>query len=303
MALKSKSYWEDRAFQRETFFHAGSNRTIWQVRSAYTRAMDNIEAELQKIQRNALKVGADEQEPYNARTKRFEDLRLMITQEAAEIRKVETAITAERYKTIMNDSYYRTMFDIQRGTGFGFSFAALPQKAIMETLKAGWKGRNYADSVWNNTHTLAKNAREIITAGLQSGASNRIMTEQLMNAMDSGKFAAERLIRTETSFFMGQGELASYEEAEIEKYQYVATLDMRTSEKCQDLDGEIFLVSEAKVGVNYAPIHPFCRSGSIAVFDDKIMANLDRRARNPKTGETYLVPANKKYKDWLKGVA
>lgn len=299
MALKSKKYWEARAIQREAYFQTGSNRTINQVKSAYTRAMENINAELRNIERNAAKAGVDEQEPYQARAKRFTDLREMITQETAEIRNLEISITTARYQDVMNDAYYRTMFDIQRGTGFQFGFAALPKKAIKETLVAGWKGRNYSKSVWNNTHILAKASREIITAGLQSGASIRTMTEQLSDAMDSGKFAAERLIRTETSFFMGQGELESYKEADIEKYQYVATLDDVTSKKCRGLDTDIFLVSEAEVGVNYPPAHPLCRSTTRMVIDGRVEKDLQRRARDPDTGKTYLVPANTKYSDWI----
>lgn len=80
--------------------------------------------------------------------------------------------------------------------------------------------------------------------------------------------AANRLVQTETAFVVGQGELASYKEAGITDYEYLSTLDTRTSELCQGLDGEVLPVAEAVAGVNYPPMHPHCRSTTIAHFEE-----------------------------------
>jgi Phage Mu protein F like protein. len=50
-----------------------------------------------------------------------------------------------------------------------------------------------------------------------------------------------------------QATAEAYTDAGIEKYQYVAVEDERTSDICQGLDGKIFLLSEAEVGVNFPP--------------------------------------------------
>ena len=60
--------------------------------------------------------------------------------------------------------------------------------------------------------------------------------------------------------------LSGYGEAGIERYIFVATLDQKTSEVCAELDGQSFLRSEAKAGTNLPPMHPFCRSTTIADF-------------------------------------
>src|SRR5690606_25484238 len=121
------------------------------------------------------------------------------------------------------------------------------------------------------------------------------MAKELDNIFQVGMFAASRLVRTETTFMANMAEMASYEEAEIDRYQFIATLDMRTSPQCREMDMKVFKVSEAVPGKNMPPLHPFCRSTTVAYFGEEELENLKRRARDPVTGKTYLVPANMNY--------
>lgn len=101
------------------------------------------------------------------------------------------------------------------------------------------------------------------------------------------------LIRTEINYYHNQIDLRAYKVMGIEKYRYLAVLDNRTSDICQELDGEVFEVSKAEVGVKFPPMHPFCRSTTIRT-DLEIK---ERIAKNPKTGEHEIV-GNISYKDW-----
>ena len=47
-------------------------------------------------------------------------------------------------------------------------------------------------------------------------------------------------------------------------------------------------------------MHPNCRSVDSAYIDGRDYSKLQRRARNPITGETELVPANMTYREWYK---
>ena len=95
-------------------------------------------------------------------------------------------------------------------------------------------------------------------------------------------------------------ELQSYKECNIEKYVFVATLDSRTCPICGKLDGQLFYVAEAKVGVNYPPIHDKCRCTTIAYMGEEWLKGLTRRARDPQTGKTYVLPQNMNYNEWLR---
>ncbi len=88
-----------------------------------------------------------------------------------------------------------------------------------------------------------------------------------------------------------------YKEADIEKYRFLATLDSRTSEKCAELDGKVFRLADKKVGTNFPPIHPFCRSTTLAEFGEETLQKLERRARD-KDGKVMKVPADMTYKEW-----
>ena len=309
--MRSIEYWADRAIKREAVYQARSGKTIAQVRKAYEKAFENIAREIRAIEYNAAKAGEDEQEPYLARISRFEGLKEAIEAEVSKLARFETRVTREHYSSVIEEAFYRTMFDIQKGTGYAFGFSALPVAAIKETLQANWSGKNFSARVWANTYVLAEEANEIINAGLLAGTSSRKMVEQLLrvvdptyagvaeeNRLEHAKFVATRLIRTEVNYFSNQGELRSYKEADIERYRYVATLDNRTSQVCQDLDLETFPVADAVVGKNYPPMHPFCRSTTIAVIEGREENGLKRRARDSVTGETYLVDSGMNYNTW-----
>ena len=81
-------------------------------------------------------------------------------------------------------------------------------------------------------------------------------------------------------------EMQSYEAAGIETYIYVATLDLRTSEVCRELDGKRFPVSKQEPGKNCPPMHPWCRSTTICDVSPEELAQMKRRARDPNTGKT-----------------
>ena len=84
----------------------------------------------------------------------------------------------------------------------------------------------------------------------------------------------------------------------MEKYRFDAVLDKKTSEKCRDLDGKVFLLKDAEEGKNYPPMHPNCRSLAVAVIDRKFTKNMTRMATDPKTGETQEIPFDMGYREW-----
>ena len=93
-------------------------------------------------------------------------------------------------------------------------------------------------------------------------------------------------------------EIESYKETGIKKYRFLATLDIKTSEVCRNMDGKEFDVDKAVPGENLPPLHPWCRSTTISTMNKQVMDKLQRRARDPVTGKTYLIPANMNYNEW-----
>jgi SPP1 gp7 family putative phage head morphogenesis protein len=124
------------------------------------------------------------------------------------------------------------------------------------------------------------------------------MKSKFKNELQYSKYAANRLIRTESAYVSGQAVGAVYDECGVEEYEFIATLDNRTSQKCAGLDGQIFKKADAEVGVNWPPLHPMCRSSTVSVIDGKVTDGLKRAARD-KNGKTVKVPRSMKYQQWV----
>ena len=77
------------------------------------------------------------------------------------------------------------------------------------------------------------------------------------------------------------------------KYEYVATLDARTTALCGSLDGKKFRYGEGPE----PPQHFNCRSTTVPIIDDE---DLRRRFPDTRPSEVGRVPQDLSYPDWLK---
>jgi SPP1 gp7 family putative phage head morphogenesis protein len=76
------------------------------------------------------------------------------------------------------------------------------------------------------------------------------------------------IARTETVRLANAGLKDMYIENDIKSYRYLAALDDRTSDICNSLNGQVFLVKDGTPGVNMPPMHVNCRSSIIGLLDD-----------------------------------
>lgn len=235
---------------------------------------------------------------YAARITRLQALKEKIYIESKKIADIEISSDTSGFMDTINNAYYRTMFDIQKGVGVGFDVAAMPSSTIESILKNPWSGKHFSERVWGNTDVLAGKLTEIVTSGMMSGKSIDKMAKELEYMSNVGKHAAARIIRTETTYIANAAEMESYKEAKIDKYIFIATLDFRTSDICREHDNNVYEVNKAVPGENMPPLHPNCRSTTIAYFDEETLSSIERRALDPESGKDYKVPANMKYGDW-----
>lgn len=198
---------------------------------------------------------------------------------------IEEKLTRRHYEEIIIDRYQELIKDNV--------FTATTKYELEQMLDEKWLGSNFSDRIWKDQKKLTEELNKVLKVGLFTGKSNVSIAEEIKERMNVSLFNATRLVRTESNYYHNQIDLRAYKDMGIEKYRYLAVLDNRTSDICQELDGEVFEVSKAEVGVNFPPMHPFCRSTTIRA-DVKIK---ERRAKNPITGEREIV-GNISYKDW-----
>ena len=248
---------------------------------------------------NIQRLLADLDSPaYSFRMKRLERLNDDLDRMRESIYLSEKQGSDDFYSDLMKDSYYKATFDLQQQTGLAYSLSDLPETEIKRLQGLKWTGEAYSDRIWSNTGALASSVKDELLVSLMTGRSVRDTSQAIAERFEVSKGKARRLVRTESAFFHNQMELLSYEDAEITKYKFVAVLDKRTSHICQQHDNKVYNTDEAVPGVNYPPLHPWCRSTTIAYDEDADYSKLERRARNPKTGEVEYVPADMSYKEW-----
>lgn len=248
---------------------------------------------------NIQRLLADLDSPaYAYRMKRLERLNDDLNRMRESIYRSEKSGSDAFYSDLMKDSYYKATFDLQQQTGLAYSFSSLPETEIKRLRALKWTGEAYSDRIWSNTGALASSVKDELLVSLMTGRSVRDTSQAIAERFEVGQNKARRLVRTESAFFHNQMELLSYEDAEITKYRFVAVLDKRTSHICQEHDNKVYDTDKAEPGVNYPPLHPWCRSTTIAHDEDADYSKLERRARNPKTGKVEYVPADMSYNDW-----
>ena len=159
------------------------------------------------------------------------------------------------YSSTIKDNYYQTIYDIHKAIGVGVSFSYIDNDMIKEILAFPWSGRHYSNRLWSNRTKLKNAMVEELTQMLIQGKGVKETSKALSKRLDADLKNCIRLIHTEHSYFMEISSQKAYVECDIDKYEILATLDKRTSKICQDLDGEVFNVKDAIVGVNMPPFH------------------------------------------------
>lgn len=236
--------------------------------------------------------------PYASRIERYEALQREVDNFPTRLYKAENEASRAFYDEFIPDAYYHSVFDLQQQSGVAFAFNRIDPEEIRAIQQTPWLGANYSERIWGNTQALTNELKKQLAVSLLTGRSAHETAEVIEAQFGKGSQNARRLIRTETSYFHAEMEAKAYEEADVEYYRFLATLDLRTSSICREHDGKIYKVSERITGKNYPPMHPWCRSDTIASDDSEWLAKATRSARDPVTGKTIQVPANMTYKDW-----
>lgn len=156
------------------------------------------------------------------------------------------------------------------------------------------EGAEMADSITegnfnlNNTNTLnfikerAKffsnsindTTKEALLTSLKEGIDNGESFNNLSDRVkavytEADEVRIERIVRTEVSTATNQGAIEAYKQAGIEKLEWVAITDDRTSDECLANDGETRKIGEEyPAGATEPPQHINCRCTTVAVFED-----------------------------------
>jgi len=301
-SLKTSNYWINRSAERLASSERYAISTLAQLSDVFTEAQQNIKREIDSLYKNyavkgvlersalesalspnerasflrqvqikAQELGLNPAEVYDERylwrLSRLDALNKQIELEIASIGQQEERITTRHYRDVIENAYGRSQEDVLDQYNISPMFTTLSEDMIRAIVESKWAGRHFSESIWQNKDKLMQELPKLLSSSMLSGQGVMKTSRILRDRMDVGFFDAKRLVATETNYMHGQGELQSYVDDGIEQYEYVAILDSRTSDICKRLDGEIVNLEDAQVGENYPPMHPFCRSTTVAYFE------------------------------------
>ncbi|PPQ49115.1 phage head morphogenesis protein [Paenibacillus peoriae] len=232
------------------------------------------------------------------RMTRLEALQMQMRQHVEVLTGKRQTGAKELMGDIYKDGYYHSIFELHKGTGLDATFSKLDKRQIEAVLSKPWAadGSNFSARIWKDRDKLVHELQTVLTQGMIRGDTPDKMINALSDRMGVSRSAAARIIQTESAYFAGQSRMDAYKELGVEQYKFTATLDKRTSSICRHMDGEAFAVSEAEVGVNYPPLHAYCRSTTIPYYED----NVQERISRDEDGKNQAVPGDMTYSEWEK---
>ncbi|MCD8368267.1 MAG: minor capsid protein [Clostridiales bacterium] len=341
--MSSRDYWKRRSLNLEQLLHTRAEKTVRQITGLYDKAQEHIVEQIEKTFSAYVKGGTlNEQKAnqlltvreteearealreqyqtatgqvkrdiwarlsapaYANRISRLQALRDDIYAQARRVGLSEVEYVSDRLNDTLEQSYYRTIFDVEQYTGEGYRFDLLGDNQITAALSANWSGKNWSDRLWDNNQRFADAVEETVAVGILAGLRYDEMRDNLLHVVglddtEGAKYNARRLVMTECNYVANQGHLMGYKAAGIEYYIYLATLDLRTSEICRKLDGQRFPVDEAQPGTNLPPMHPHCRSTTMCDMSRAQLNRVNRAARDPITGKSVTIPGYMTYREW-----
>lgn len=144
--------------------------------------------------------------------------------------------------------------------GFGKNFYSVNSDIIKRFVDVPWSsGENFSKRIWNDTQKLAQYLNQDIAQGIARGDSYDRLVRQLRKRFsDVNRRDAYRLIYTEGTYVMAESTIQPFAE-DFEYYKLSPLMDKKTCTICRGLADKMFKISERQPGVNFPPIHPWCR--------------------------------------------
>ncbi len=258
-----------------------------------------VEEYIQYGKKNAINpIWLKELENASARAhiNRLEALKIQLQQTVESLYQGQNIGMTDALRRIYEDGYYHSAFEIQRGLNVGWAIPALDSARVTQMLSKPWTadGSNFSDRIWKAKGDLVNTLHTELTQSIIMGRAPDKAIKRIADKFNTSRSRAGRLVMTESAFFASASQRDCFNDLGVEKYEICATLDNRTSETCQELDGKVFKMSEYEPGLTAPPFHCWCRTTTIPSFDD----NFGERIARDESGRQYYVSDDMKYNDW-----
>lgn len=195
---------------------------------------------------------------------------------------------------IYTDQFLRQVYDLGQSITVKVNFNRLNPALIQKTLDYPWSGAMFSDRLWQDKERLGRNLRVGLTQSMILGEGIPQITDRINKGIDTARYNAERVARTETKRVTYCAHDDVYKDTGVEELRYRCANggDSRTCQYCRADNGKVFKRGEEPT----LPRHPNCRCVYIPVVSDTFEDN----ELNELTGS---VRGSENYEKWREAEA
>ena len=236
-----------------------------------------------------------------ARLDRSQELYIKTSRYVEELAKSQNLSMRSLLSEVYEDSVYKTAYEAQKLKGKFSTFKEVAKQDIETAVSKPWAsdGKDFSQRIWENKTQLMNTLQTEMTRSFMIGEGVAPLINRIQKRFNVSFSNARRLVETETAYVQEKAMLDTYDALDVEQYQILAVLDLKTSDICRHLDKKVFDRKDAKPGITMPPFHCYCRSTTIPYIEGITDNQEDMRAaRDLSTGKTVFVEGDLNYEEW-----
>lgn len=239
--------------------------------SIYAQCQKDIIADVTETIAKVKKAGGEWSYANQSALTRSRGLFEQIAGELNKLGQKEQILFTQGLSNIYTDQFLRQVYTLGQTIPVKANFNRLNPALIQKTLDYPWSGAMFSDRIWQDKATLGRNLRVGLTQSMVLGESIPQIADRINKGIDTSKYNAERLARTETKRVTYCAHDDAYEDMGVEELEYRCANggDHRTCKICLADNKKHYKRGEEPT----LPRHPNCRCVYIPVVSDEFGDN------------------------------
>lgn len=239
--------------------------------SIYASCQKEILASVTETIANVQKAGGEWSYANQSALTRSRGLFEQIGEQIKALGQKEQITFRQGLSNIYTDQFLKQVYDLGQSITVKANFNRLNPALIQKTLDYPWSGAMFSDRLWQDKERLGRNLRVGLTQSMILGEGIPQITDRINKGIDTARYNAERVARTETKRVTYCAHDDVYKDTGVEelKYRCANGGDSRTCQYCRADNGKVFKRGEEPT----LPRHPNCRCVYIPVVSDAFEDN------------------------------
>lgn len=173
-----------------------------------------------------------------ARLDRSQELYIKTSRYVEELAKSQNLSMRSLLSEVYEDSVYKTAYEAQKLKGKFSTFKEVAKQDIETAVSKPWAsdGKDFSGRIWENKAQLMNTLQTEMTRSFMIGEGVAPLINRVQKRFNVSFSNARRLVETETAYIQEKAMLDTYNALDVEQYQILAVLDVKTSDICRHLD-------------------------------------------------------------------